>query len=78
MMQFMILFVFSEVICADKMAPKSLKMHLLLTMVNKKPIELNCNRKTRTVAVAKPTVCDGVVAIAHQVTADAVSETRET
>jgi hypothetical protein len=71
-------FIFSSFICADKMAPKKLKGVCANYIVKvKKPIELKCCRQTKTTSIAKPTVGDGV-AIAHRVTADVVSEPRET
>ena len=77
MMKFMT-FVCLAFFCADNMAPKKLKGVCSNYNVKvKKPIELNSCRKTKTIAIAKPTVVDGV-AIAHHVTADVVSEPRET
>ena len=67
--------VFSTFTCADKKAPTFFCANYNVKV--KKPIELICCCKTKTTAIVKPTMVDGV-AIAHQVTADVVSEPRET
>ena len=72
MLSLFTIFVFSTVIRVDKMAPKKqLKGIAAIRHVT------TCCRKTKTVAIAKPTVGHGV-AIEHQDTADVESEPRQT